>query len=86
MVNDIRSKFNSFEIYVYLNIGHEQKLSLETGQGVPVSYGGSIMGSSHSSLEEHLLCCSQKYTIYDDRQLAALTSYKEQLGLDKKQL
>lgn len=44
------------------------------------------MGSGHSSLEEHLLCCSQRYTIYDDRQLSALTSYKEQLGLDKKQL
>ena len=44
------------------------------------------MGSGHSSLDDNLLCCSQRYTIYDDRQLAALTAYKEQLGLDKKQL
>ena len=30
--------------------------------------------------------CSQRCTIYDDRQLAALTAYKQQLGLSSKQL
>ena len=45
-----------------------------------------MMGAGLSSLEERgMFCCTQN-TIYDDRQLSALATYTEQLGLDKKQL
>ena len=77
----------NFNLYILVDTDNKLELRTETGPEVPVRYGGPIMGSGHSSLEEHLLCCTpSSNTIYDDRQLAVLKGYKDQLGLDKKQL
>ena len=77
----------NFNLCISVHTDNELELRTETGQEVPVRYGGPIMGSGHSSVEEHLLCCTpSSNTIYDDKQLAVLKGYKDQLGLDKKQL
>ena len=78
---------NLNNLYILDDTHNKLELRTETGPEVPVRYGGPIMGSGHSSVEEHLLCCTpSSNTIYDDKQLAVLKGYKDQLGLDKKQL